>query len=115
MEEAELCFKEAKQTGIWDKKAANIDTMYAFQATKVDGKRKHNKNKEEDEETNQSEIAALTAELKEYNEATLGTKVPYIDFPIKGILHTLCPDLPAFMIPYVVANVGQRSRQHRVF
>jgi hypothetical protein len=46
--------------------------MYAFQATKVDGKngkRKHNENKEDKEETNQSEIAAFTAQLKEYNEA----------------------------------------------
>ncbi len=40
MEEAELYFKEAKQTGKWGKKAANSEVMYAFQATKDDGKRK---------------------------------------------------------------------------
>jgi hypothetical protein len=69
MEEAELYYKEAKQTGKWGKKASNIDTMYAFQATKVDGKRKHDESEEDEEETSLSEIAALTAQLKEYNEA----------------------------------------------
>ena len=37
MEEAELYYKEAKQTGKWGKKASNNDTMYAFQETKEDG------------------------------------------------------------------------------
>jgi hypothetical protein len=69
MEDAELYYKKAKQTGKWGKKTSNIDTMYAFQATNVNGKRKHNEIEEDEEETNQSEIAALTAQLKEYNEA----------------------------------------------
>jgi hypothetical protein len=68
MDEAELYFKEAKQTGKWGKKAANTETMYAFQATRDDGKRKHKHHDVDKEETNKSEMAALTAQLKEYNE-----------------------------------------------
>ncbi len=36
MEEAELCYKEAKSTGNWEKKSSNVDTLYAFQATRDD-------------------------------------------------------------------------------
>jgi hypothetical protein len=61
MEKEELYFKEAKQTGRWGKKAANIETMYALQATKDDGKRKHNDHEDDEKEINQSEIAALAA------------------------------------------------------
>jgi hypothetical protein len=68
MEEAELYYKEAKQTGKWGKKASNIDTTYAFQATKDDGRRKHKTQYKDEEETSQSEIAALTTQLKQYNE-----------------------------------------------
>jgi hypothetical protein len=68
MEEAELYFKEAKQTGTWGKKAANGEFMYAFQATKDDGKGKPQYHDEDDEEEYQTEIAALTAQLKQYNE-----------------------------------------------
>ena len=68
MEEAELYFKEAKQTGKWGKKAANSEFMYAFQATKDDGKRKPQSHEGDDEEESQTEIAALTAQLKQYNE-----------------------------------------------
>jgi hypothetical protein len=60
MEEAELYYKEAKLTGKWGKKAPNIDTMYAFQETKDDGKRKHKTQYEDEEETDQTEISALT-------------------------------------------------------
>jgi hypothetical protein len=68
MEEAELYFKEAKQTGRWGKRAANTETVYAFQATREDSKRKFKNHDEDEEETSQSEIAALTAQLKQYNE-----------------------------------------------
>ena len=36
MEEAELFYTEAKQTNKWGKKAPNVDTVYAFQATTED-------------------------------------------------------------------------------
>ncbi len=68
MEEAELYFKEAKQTCKWGKKAANSEVMYAFQATKDDGKRKPQSHEGDEEEESQTEIAALTAQLKQYNE-----------------------------------------------
>ena len=61
MEEAELYFKEAKQTGRWGKKAANTETMYAFQATRDDGKKKP-QHHDGDEEEDHSEIAALTTQ-----------------------------------------------------
>jgi hypothetical protein len=67
MEEAELYFKEAKQTGRWGKKAANTETTYAFQATKDDVKKKP-QHHDGDEEEDQSEVAALTTQLKQYNE-----------------------------------------------
>jgi hypothetical protein len=67
MEEAELYFKEAKQTGRWGKKAAITEISYAFQATRDDGKRKP-RHHVGDEEEGQSEIAALTTQLRQYNE-----------------------------------------------
>ena len=36
MEEAELFYKEAKQTHKWGKKTNNVEAMYAFQATTED-------------------------------------------------------------------------------
>jgi hypothetical protein len=70
MEEAELYYKEAKQTGNWGKKSSNVDTMYAFQATRDDG---YDDEVEMDRKLvaikdNQSELAVLTAQLKQYNE-----------------------------------------------
>jgi hypothetical protein len=43
--------------------------MYAFQATKDDGKRKPQHLTGDKEEIDQSEIAALTTQLKQYNES----------------------------------------------
>ncbi len=41
MEEAELYFKEAKQTGKWGKKAENTEAMYAFHSKQVRMTAKH--------------------------------------------------------------------------
>jgi len=69
MDEAELYYKEAKQTHRWGKKntkETDDEPMYAFQAYGEDGQHKsrsisrHPKSK--------SEIAALTAQLKQYNK-----------------------------------------------
>ncbi len=51
MEEAELFYKEAKQTNKWGKKVPNADTMYAFQATTEDD--------EPEEERNQNLIRVI--------------------------------------------------------
>ncbi len=71
MEEAELYFKEAKQTGTWGKKPSNVDTMYAFQGTKEDQYEDEVKEKDRKLLTvreTQSEIATLTAQVKQFNE-----------------------------------------------
>jgi hypothetical protein len=66
MEEAELFYKEAKQTNKWGKKVPNVDTMYAFQATTEDDKPKEDR-KPRSHKDNRSDLAALTAQLKQFN------------------------------------------------
>jgi hypothetical protein len=66
MEEAELFYKEAKQTNKWGKKVPNADTMYAFQATTEDDEPEEER-KPKPHKGHQSELAALTAQLKQFN------------------------------------------------
>lgn len=66
MEEAELFYKEAKQTHKWGKKANNIEAMYAFQATTEDDEPKEERRLRPYKEQH-SELAALTAQLKTFN------------------------------------------------
>lgn len=66
MEEAELFYKEAKQTNKWGKKSTNVDTMYAFQATTEDNEPKEERRIKPPKE-HHSELAALTAQLKQFN------------------------------------------------
>jgi hypothetical protein len=68
MKEAELYFKEAKQSGKGGRKVANTETMYACQVTRDDGKRKHKHHEDDEEKIKMSEMAAPTAQKGEYNE-----------------------------------------------
>ncbi len=76
-EEAELYYKEAKSNGTWGKKASNADTMYAFQTIRDEDPEYQ---AQMDRDTKQiammhtptfdniSEVTALTAQLKQFNE-----------------------------------------------
>jgi len=77
MEEAELYYKEAKSNGTWGKKASNTDTMYAFQATRdedpeyqaqMDSDTKQIAMMHTPAFDNISEVTALTAQLKQFND-----------------------------------------------
>ncbi len=67
MEEAELYYKEAKQTNRWGKKVTNVDAMYAFQAPTEDDEPEEDR-KPKPRKGNYTELAALTAQLKQFNE-----------------------------------------------
>ncbi len=66
MEEAELFYKEAKQTNKWGKKSTNVDAMYAFQATTEDNEPKEER-KLKPQKEHHSELAALIAQLKQFD------------------------------------------------
>ena len=77
MEEAELYYKEAKSNGTWGKKASNADTMYAFQAIRdedplyqaqMDSDTKQLAMMHAPAFDNISEVTALTAQLKQFND-----------------------------------------------
>ncbi len=77
MEEAELYYKEAKSNGTWGKKASYTDTMYAFQATRdedpeyqsqMDSDTKQIAMMHTPDFDNISELTALTAQLKQFND-----------------------------------------------
>jgi hypothetical protein len=70
MEEAELYYKEAKSTGNWGKKSSNVDTMYAFQATRDEVYEVELEKDRKLEAINDtlSDLSVFTAQLKQYNE-----------------------------------------------